>query len=460
MNTPSRLHNERGAIIIHVAMALLALIAFNAFVIDLGAMLVSRHQAQNVADAGALAGAVSLVKDGGDAAVAGQSALHWASDNPIWGRGNSVDNVDVTLSGPSGTCGAGCTVASIPPCGDQPGCVRVDVFRNMPDRGSVMRGDAIPTFFGHLVGVGQQGVRATATAETAAGNQIQCLLPFAVIDRWADNYDANVDTTYFANDGLSGTAGWTPNDGFQEWRQSRNAQPPANDDVYIPPYGNNPNHNGWRVAVDFGRQLIIKDGSPGNYSTGWSNIVYLPGSQGGNDVGEDIKYCNAQAVGIAKQENACPDRDEPNGCVAVKPGVVQGPVSSGINFVYNQDPQARWNPTAPGPNGPTGGAIVGGQGMESPRIRPLVVVDINHYDDQGCTGAGCIAKVANIIGFFIEGMCRDVKQRQDLDPGMDCDDPTKDIVGRIVTIPGMYATGGTGSVDKSAAFVQVIRLVR
>ena len=30
---------------------------------------------------------------------------------------------------------------------------------------------------------------ATATAEVASGNQIRCLLPFAAIDRWADNHD-------------------------------------------------------------------------------------------------------------------------------------------------------------------------------------------------------------------------------------------------------------------------------
>ena len=65
MTTHSRLRDDRGAIIIHVALALLALIAFSAFVVDMGAMWVSRGQAQNAADAGALAGAVALMKDGG-----------------------------------------------------------------------------------------------------------------------------------------------------------------------------------------------------------------------------------------------------------------------------------------------------------------------------------------------------------------------------------------------------------
>ena len=52
--------NERGAITIHVAIALMALLMFAAIVVDQGAFYVSRRQAQNAADAGALAGALTL----------------------------------------------------------------------------------------------------------------------------------------------------------------------------------------------------------------------------------------------------------------------------------------------------------------------------------------------------------------------------------------------------------------
>ena len=54
---------------------------------------------------------------------------------------------------------------------------------------------------GHWWALQQQGVRATATAEVASGNMVRCMLPFAVADRWGDDYDDNVDTTNFANDG-------------------------------------------------------------------------------------------------------------------------------------------------------------------------------------------------------------------------------------------------------------------
>jgi hypothetical protein len=445
MNTLSRLKHQRGAIIIHVAIALLALIAFSAFVVDMGAMWVSRRMAQNAADAGALAGAVALMKDGGTPAVANNSALQWTNTNAILGATNSTANVRITFSGPSGgSCGPSCDITPIPPCGDKPGCVRSDVFRNTPDRpyrGGSILGNPIPTFFGPVVGITQQGVRATATAQLASGNRIKCLLPFAAIDRWADNFDERPDPTYFASDPLPGTAGWSQNDIYQ----------PTQGDVYIGPYNNNVNHTGWKVANDFGRQMVLKDGSTGTYSAGWALQVDLPDSTGSDDYRWNIENCNRQPVGIATQPEACSVVNEPIGCVSVKTGIAQGPTSQGIGSMarglVGQDPAAHWD---------TGQQlVVGGGGMSSPRIRPMVVIDIDNYISQGCSGTTCVGKVANIIGFFVEGMCKDVT----LDAGIGCDDPTKDVVGRIVTVPGAYVSG-TGEVEESASFVKVVRLVR
>src|SRR6188472_2703250 len=100
MTTRTRLRDDRGAIIIHVAFALLALLAFSAFVVDMGVMWVSRRQAQNAADAGALAGAVALMKDGGTPAEAAKSALQWTNNNVILGASSSTANVRITFSGP------------------------------------------------------------------------------------------------------------------------------------------------------------------------------------------------------------------------------------------------------------------------------------------------------------------------------------------------------------------------
>ena len=53
----------RGAILVHVAVALLMLAALSAFAIDFGLFSWSRGQAQNAADAGAMAGAAALAFD-------------------------------------------------------------------------------------------------------------------------------------------------------------------------------------------------------------------------------------------------------------------------------------------------------------------------------------------------------------------------------------------------------------
>ena len=235
-------------------------------------------------------------------------------------------------------------------------------------------------------------------------------------------------------------------------------------DVYVPPYDGNPDHTGWRVDVDFGRQLILKDGSVGQYSSGWANEIDLPDSTGSNDYRWNIINCNPQGVGIAAASATCTDVDWEHGCVSIKTGVSQGPTSQGIGDVarglVSEDPTAHWSATANGGKG----AVVDGSGnldMDSPRIRPIVIIDINNYIQQGCSGTTCIGKVANIIGFFAEGMCNDVTRNGQLDTtnNNSCDDPTKDVVGRIVTLPGSFAKG-TGTTDDSAAFIKVIRLVR
>jgi hypothetical protein len=127
----------------------------------------------------------------------------------------------------------------------------------------------------------------------------------------------------------------------------------------------------------------------------------------------------------------------------------------GIQNLVGQDSAAVWNPAADGPNGPGTGAVVGGGGMSSPRIRPVPITDIDHFIGSGCTGGTCVTKVANIIGFFVEGMCNTVT----LDPGVTCEDPSKMVVGRVVTLPSTFFAG-SGRVEQSAAFLMVVQLVR
>jgi Flp pilus assembly protein TadG len=168
-----RLQSERGVSLIHVAIAIAVLTGFSAFVLDHGVMLLGRGQAQNIADAAALAGVTARVKDEpGDADPAAngfteKNIVASVSQHKIFG-GTSTD-VGKTWSW---TCPAGVTGW----------CVTVNIFRDGTNSSTT-----IPVYFGPLLGVTSQKVRATATAVAINANGTRCLKPFLIPDKWIDN---------------------------------------------------------------------------------------------------------------------------------------------------------------------------------------------------------------------------------------------------------------------------------
>ena len=77
------------------------------------------------------------------------------------------------LGGATGRAAVECDVPAVPTrsTGPPDTCVRVDAFRNQA------RGNALPMFFGNLVGVSSQGVRATATAQIVSADTTECRSP-------------------------------------------------------------------------------------------------------------------------------------------------------------------------------------------------------------------------------------------------------------------------------------------
>ena len=112
--------DERGAVLVHVALAMLALIAFSAFAVDYGALWVGRRQAQNSADAAALAGALSLAFDDPDDIPRAQARGRRRDREPGLGAAPSiVPATDVQLIPcPPGAPGLPDT------------CIRADVYRS------------------------------------------------------------------------------------------------------------------------------------------------------------------------------------------------------------------------------------------------------------------------------------------------------------------------------------------
>src|SRR6188472_1249930 len=100
------LGDEQGAVLVQVAIAILVLTAMTTFVVDHGVVLVSRGQAQNAADAGALSGAIARAYDDLTPASNGMtqsSAMGAALANNVW---NAAPTAQVSLACPPGVAGS------------------------------------------------------------------------------------------------------------------------------------------------------------------------------------------------------------------------------------------------------------------------------------------------------------------------------------------------------------------
>ena len=175
--------SERGAILINTVLTLVVWFGVTTFVVDYGAMWVSRHQAQNAADAGALAGALARAYDDFDnppdpLGATFQYATAVANANPVWG----VTSPPVI------------TFPCPPEVLAPQRCVRADVYRN-GQNGSA----PLPLWFGRVLGLTNQGVRATASAQVMIANGTDCLRPWAIPDAWVSGAAPGADFRKYAN---------------------------------------------------------------------------------------------------------------------------------------------------------------------------------------------------------------------------------------------------------------------
>jgi Flp pilus assembly protein TadG len=411
----SRRHmkSERGAVLVQVAIALLGLTAMSAFVIDYGVLWVSRRMAQNSADAAAMAGAISMgFVDMNNQALARQAAIDAANANRVWGQAPSITPGDVTFPVcPPGSPGAG-----------TPACIQVDLYRNQE------RNNPLPTFFGRVTNVTEQGVKATATAEVLFGDSTDCVKPWAIPDKWVE----------LRND--QGPVGYSETDTFERYAQNGNNRGallvPA--DYYEPPNAPGgtylPNGTGFtRDSVtlggsDYGMQLTLKTGNPQDQvSPGWFQpVVVTPGQVGGNNYRNSISSCNPTVIG-------------PGTVMQVEPGNMIGPTRQGMSDLIAQDPGARWNTSLNGGlGGVEGGCMTGGGCTLSPRIVAIPVYNPDVFNAGTPSGRIDIV-IVKVLGFFMERMVGN------------------DVVGRIMAYPG-EPRGTTNT--PGAAFVISIALVR
>jgi Flp pilus assembly protein TadG len=402
---------ERGAVLVQVAIAILVLTAMATFVVDHGVQWVSRGQAQNAADAGALSGAVAraydeLTSPPANNGKAFNSAMGAALANNVWAAAPAAQ---VSWTCPAGVAGS---------------CVRVDVYRN-----GEFASTPLPTIFGTVLNMSSQGVRATATARVATGNSTNCMRPFAIADKWIEQR--------------------APVDQFARWKkQGGGVVELAPYDDYVPPSASSAG-SGFRLPDDFGQPETLKAGNPASggdpITPGWFLPVRLPDGlggyvSGGDDFRDAIGNCIGSPVAIGQY-------------LPLESGVMSGPTGQGIADLIAKDPGASWDVT----NKQITGSCAPGCAPTSPRVVPITVFDIDEfqwrreggdwtspwktYSANPCPTGGKCVRVANILGFFVDRMSGG------------------DVIGYLNSIPGEFATGAP-SVGGGAAFLMNIQLVR
>ena len=181
----ARLRSERGVSLIQVAVSIFVLTAFSAFVMDHGVLMVARGQAQNVADAAALSGAITRLRD--EPGTADPAVNGW-TEKVIT---QTVDQGTI-FGGTSANIGR--TWGWTCPTGISGWCVRVNVFRDGTE-GSTN----LPVYFAPLFGLNSQRTRAMATAVVETANGTSCLKPWIIPDKWdevtppADEFNPPLD---------------------------------------------------------------------------------------------------------------------------------------------------------------------------------------------------------------------------------------------------------------------------
>ena len=334
-------------VLVFVGMGLLAFLSATMLALDVGMFMVARTQAQTAADAGALAGAVSLVFDDFDdrsaSGPAVQNAVVAAQSNQVMSQAVSVTPADVTF-----------------PTQER---VRVDVYRTSG------RANAVSTLIAPMFGFPTVDIQATATADAVPANAATCIKPWAVPDKWVEQQ----------------TPPWDPSDTFTAVYDTgpRKGTPLPNPDIYES--AGQPGYTGYQQSQsgpDYGAQLVLKHGNPRQAvnASHFFPIALAP---------------NGGAAWYEQNIPGCwPDVAVIGDMVPVEPGNMVGPTRSGTQSLLDLDPGAYWD---------AGANRVASSMSPSPRIVVLPVYDPLVYDTGRHQGRIDIM-VSNLVGFFIESL--------------------------------------------------------
>jgi hypothetical protein len=345
--------------IVQAAMMMLVLLGLSAFAVDYGLLWVSRAQAQNAADASAVAGATARAYDDLDpepstmSGIVVESVRRTVEANPVWFDPYATSSV-VSFGCPP----------EIPSPQGIARCVRVDVYRDGSSAST-----PLPTLFGPVLRIASQGVRATATAHVAVGNATNCLKPWAIPDKWIEGSLPSNDT-------------------FERYDAAGKIL--MNPDRYEPPASEGPG-SGYRLGPDLGSEITLSFADPDAsepLTAGFLLPLVLPGA---NTYEANIAGCNGRLIARGRE-------------IATGTPGMEVATTAGFADLIASDPGASWNAATRNVQGgcaPECAAI-------SPRLVALALFDVDKYQyrrvtgDWDCSGGTRCVSIVNIVGFFLD----------------------------------------------------------
>ncbi|WP_207260048.1 pilus assembly protein TadG-related protein [Desulfovibrio sp. Huiquan2017] len=343
------LNDESGFATVMVSLCMAALMGLTALAVDLGRAYLKRSALQTAADAGALAGANSLLAKGRDVEKLRLIVTSYATRNLTDADtpGVAITDADIVF------------LRDGVPDEENPNQVELTISL------TARRENPFPLYFGKAVGKPAMDIRVTSRAGLAGMCSSKCSKPFVVPTKfeWDDN--AAPGTKYYQNGTL---------------------------DVESPQELASVTVLGY-TQDDVGTQIVIKPGDPSlAIAPGQYNLVDLPPVNKGDPitgaamVKENIEGC----TGSNSYATVAPD-DE----LLIEPGNSAGPVKSGADALIGQDPYAAWDDSA---------HAIRGSAFSDPMDSPRVVI-ISFYDPRyPPTGGRNVIRVYELGAFFIESV--------------------------------------------------------
>jgi hypothetical protein len=341
--------DESGMSYVFIGLGMMAFLSGSMLAIDVGMLMTARNQAQNSADAGALAGAVALFRDsftdhspGGPAVT---SAIQASQMNQVMGKNVSVNSGDVTF---------------LPGSGGVVNRVQVNVYR------TTARGNPVNTYIARFFGMQNADIWATATAEATPANAMTCVKPFTIPDKWIEK----------------GTPPWDSSDTYDAF--DKKGVPIANADIYIPT--GNPGYTGYNQESNRGQRLTLRAQTGDNITASFYFSLALGNGDGNLTGGElyrwNIAHCNTSIMHIGDP-------------LVQEPGAMEGPTIKGAEELIARDPGTYWDEYSK--------TVKGSRfGNNSPRVFPIPLYDPIVYDSGKRNGRTADLVTANWIGFYLD----------------------------------------------------------